>query len=44
MSNQTEGKSSRRRSRATRALAWILVILMMGSGVTLLIQWLVSLF
>lgn len=43
MSNKTEGKTSRRRSRATRTLAWILVVLMMGSGVTLLIQWLFSL-
>lgn len=44
MSNKTEGKSARRRNRATRALAWILVILMMGSGLTLLVQWLIGLF
>lgn len=38
MSNRTENTSSRRRSRATRILAWILSILMMGSAAAVLIE------
>lgn len=35
MSNKTESKGTRRRGLATRIMAWILSILMMGSMITL---------
>lgn len=35
MSNKTESKGARRRGLATRIMAWILSILMMGSMITL---------
>ncbi len=38
MSNKTESKGARRRSLATRIMAWILSILMMGSMVTLAVS------
>lgn len=37
MSNHTESKGARRRSLATRIMAWVLSILMMGSAATVII-------
>jgi hypothetical protein len=38
MSDKSESKSSRRRGLATRIMAWILSILMMGSMITLAVS------
>lgn len=42
MSNQTESKGARRRSLATRIMAWVLSILMMGSAATVIIALIVE--
>lgn len=38
MSDHSGSKSARRRSLATRIIAWVLSILMMGSAATLIIS------